>query len=503
MASNTDKRTSIAIVGGGIAGLQAAQSLLTNSQCNITLYESSDRCGGRIRVGQCAGQTVQLGAELVHGYQTPLTEAMEQYWPMMTREARDDSYLEEIFIISHADGGPSDRPTSKGKVGVYYVHGKLYAFDDPRMKPLRDALDELENKVQEDPSSSLLSIEEYLLDLWTKGDYDTEHIQELLALAVASFGNTVGCTDLSKISAQAWVHFEEWWEANEQEGDYCFVHGMHSIVERIVQELEGSDRLTIQCNCAVTQITDATDNDDHGRVRVEWQRREDGIATTTEVALFDAVIVTIPPKQWPGIIPHLPLDKHQALDRVGMELAIKVVVAFRSRMWPDNISCLVSGDHAIPEMWFRPVSETLYLAVGFLTSGAARSFRDTMLEVVESKANHVDLNRYASDERVKERATELVARELADTFGYTPENVLAGAIVSETVVHAWNEGGYMFPQVGLQLEDLRTLAAPLNRVHFAGEATHFGACMTVQAAMATGARAAGEVTESLFSQCAL
>lgn len=84
-----------------------------------------------------------------------------------------------------------------------------------------------------------------------------------------------------------------------------------------------------------------------------------------------------------------------------------------------------------------------------------------------------------------------------------PEHVLAGVIVSKTVVHAWNDGGYMFPQVGPQLTDLRALAAPLNRVHFAWEATHFGACMTVHVTMATGARAAGEVTKSLCSQCAL
>jgi len=46
---------SIAVVGGGIAGLAAAHQIANNEQCDVTLFEQADIVGGRIRSSPFAG----------------------------------------------------------------------------------------------------------------------------------------------------------------------------------------------------------------------------------------------------------------------------------------------------------------------------------------------------------------------------------------------------------------------------------------------------------------
>lgn len=54
----------VAVVGGGMAGLAAAHELAT-SGAEVIVLEGSDRLGGKLRLGSCAGLTLDLGAESV------------------------------------------------------------------------------------------------------------------------------------------------------------------------------------------------------------------------------------------------------------------------------------------------------------------------------------------------------------------------------------------------------------------------------------------------------
>jgi len=58
----------VAIIGGGIAGLEAAR-VLAEHHVDVTLLEGSDRVGGRIRTVYEAGEDlpIELGPEYVHG----------------------------------------------------------------------------------------------------------------------------------------------------------------------------------------------------------------------------------------------------------------------------------------------------------------------------------------------------------------------------------------------------------------------------------------------------
>jgi len=55
---------SVAVIGGGIAGLAAAYDLAA-AGCAVTVLESTDRVGGKLRMGEVGGIQVDLGAEAI------------------------------------------------------------------------------------------------------------------------------------------------------------------------------------------------------------------------------------------------------------------------------------------------------------------------------------------------------------------------------------------------------------------------------------------------------
>src|SRR5690242_7946414 len=64
---NTDGNASVAVVGGGAAGLMAARTLLS-AGVDVTVYEASARTGGRMftRTGLFPdNKVVELGGELI------------------------------------------------------------------------------------------------------------------------------------------------------------------------------------------------------------------------------------------------------------------------------------------------------------------------------------------------------------------------------------------------------------------------------------------------------
>ena len=66
MVSKIQETTDIVIVGGGLAGLTAAQ-IFEEQNIPYVLLEGSDKLGGRISTVQWQGGTLELGAQWVTG----------------------------------------------------------------------------------------------------------------------------------------------------------------------------------------------------------------------------------------------------------------------------------------------------------------------------------------------------------------------------------------------------------------------------------------------------
>jgi NADPH-dependent 2,4-dienoyl-CoA reductase/sulfur reductase-like enzyme len=94
--------TSVAVVGGGLAGLAAAR-WLRRAGASVTLFEAGAEVGGRVRsdvvrsdVGKC--HIVELGAELIG--------AIHPTWLALAREYH-------LGLIGRSDASTTRKPASK------------------------------------------------------------------------------------------------------------------------------------------------------------------------------------------------------------------------------------------------------------------------------------------------------------------------------------------------------------------------------------------------------
>jgi predicted NAD/FAD-dependent oxidoreductase len=506
----------VVIVGAGVAGLSCAGMLaaaaggvlVQDHDSSLWVLEADNRAGGRV--------WDRRGAELMHGTQTALTKYLG-----IDDDDDDDpsspslsSLLRPIYIVSHADGGPSSPPSAAeeesssssssrlgGRYGQWYLDGQLYrANEHPDIMELRQVLDDYgggavhnnnnnnrESSCEDDDSTSAAATVSVL-------DILPPHLHRL---AKVSFGNTAGCTDLRQISAHMLLrHFDTYWEENEEAGDY-FLDA--DLVGLLLQDLP-SPLTQLQLRHQVLSIA-LLDPDDETSPLVLDVLVSSAVATTTGGGetngttttsrhylriMADAVVVTVPPHLWPTILhPSLLSDeKRQALQYVGMERpAIKIVCRYETPRWDPMLQQIICLDEPIPEIWFDGNT-----AVGFVMS----EFAQQLLSTVAQDNNNNDTNHEAA-------MVQILTRQLAKIL-QVPVEQWVPVEYSGTI---WADGAYMFPKVGLTPAHLEALAAPAaaGRVHFAGEATHTGACCTIQAAMETGYRAARSILSSSLSTC--
>jgi protoporphyrinogen/coproporphyrinogen III oxidase len=64
-SAQAPRRPHVVVVGAGIAGLAAARVLAADGRVAVTVLEGSSRTGGKLRLGEIAGITIDLGAESV------------------------------------------------------------------------------------------------------------------------------------------------------------------------------------------------------------------------------------------------------------------------------------------------------------------------------------------------------------------------------------------------------------------------------------------------------
>ena len=100
----------VAIIGGGLAGLEAARRL-RDAGINPIVLEASGRLGGRIRQGSAApdGDTYEQGAEFFHGAEASAHALARAAGLQTTR----------VFTAAHGDGGPDTAPAPDGGYALY------------------------------------------------------------------------------------------------------------------------------------------------------------------------------------------------------------------------------------------------------------------------------------------------------------------------------------------------------------------------------------------------
>ena len=557
--SDDDETIHVVIVGSGMAGLSAAKELLVRSttihnnnnnssnannnkknKIHVTIVESNNYAGGRVHgdTTLIPGYVIDTGAEVMHGGGTLLTSYVDflssssnhdgdfydhknhqppLYNPKWKTIPKQE-LIQEFFLLSHADGGPDISKTQEGMYGMYYLNNELVMFDDEQVRPIEQILGQLEHYDDEyvylpnadDKTKDEGEDENYGTKKKIKKKYESvgqimsQHLPSSLhSLAVASYGNTAGSNDLNQINLSLICNFEQYWEENETEGDKKLSPkvGMAGVAKELWYECSLFDNFDLKLNWKVDSIVqkkknDLGDNDDQDdNDDTTLSSYTVSSANGEQITNVNYVIVTTPPPLWNRFLPNFSSSKQNAVNHLGINPAMKCILKFKSRFWPEKLQSLAMADCIIPEMWLYDVGG-YSIAVCFLTSQAVLKLEEEVATIIKAKinANHTDTSS-SNDNHDSEKGVSIVFYEQMSKVLSIPMEEIQNVHL-ETRIYRWDLG-YMFPKVGFTKNDLHELAKPMGNIGFAGEATNTNACCTVQAAMETGIREARRILECI------
>ncbi len=434
----------VAVLGAGAAGLNAAR-ILAESGCSVLILEARDRIGGRILTvdDPTLPVPIELGAEFIHG-SAPATFELLRRLGMSAVDSTGNH-------VTVRDGRTSPRDEAFGD-----VHRLMQQVESLREEDL--SVEEFLSRYQSDPS------------LETACAYARRMVE----------GFDAACPQRASVRAIA----REW--SGMGGGQFRPANGYGALVAQLARVLDGAGA-QIRLQTVVSSV--------------DWAGAEVRIATSSPEGAVQAVaplqatarraLVTFPvsvlqrPPGAPGAVRFAPpLDeKTKALQGLALGAVLKVVLRFRHAFWDEvqsrrfaNAGFLHSPQAAFPTLWTALPARAPLLTAWM---GGPRAQRLAG----------------ASRSQIVEKALESVESLFGTEAGVRDE-------LKASYVHDWQQdpfarGAYDYITVG-GCNAPEALAQPLrHRLFFAGEATSASDVGTVEAALQSGRRAAGEILESL------
>lgn len=467
----------VVIIGAGAAGLAAA-SALARQGYRIALVEARDRLGGRVYTIRPPGAElpIELGADFVHGrpdetFALAAESGVRLYEQMGRAWGADES--DDVLQPEEGDADDDDDDEDEGDIGAIFAAINNWQGEDCSLQALLDT--------------------RFAGKRWAAA-------REYISRYVEGFD----AAEVGRVSV-AWLRQTEL-ASDAVDGDRQF------------RVLDGYDRL----------LTWLGDNLPSSRADIRllsvarelrWQRGqvEARLETPAGASLGSltacAALITVPlailkrsltePDE-PGAMRFSPEPpgKREALSRLEMGHALKVVLRFRLAFWEKlnsyakqqlgvlwpgqsvhsrlmpRLSFLFADDPVVPTWW------TAHPIVAPLLTGWVAGPRAARL------AN-------TSADEVADEAVMALARIL-DMERDVLANLLVGRYIHNWSSDPFSGGGYSYVAVG-GLDAPGELAAPVaETLFFAGEATNqHGHTGTVHGALQTGYLAAAEIAEAL------
>jgi monoamine oxidase len=416
----TEYKGRVVVVGAGAAGLYAAY-LLYLQGADVIILEASDRIGGRIRtLKNFADFPIELGAEEIHG---------------------ERSLLHDIALAGGAQFVENETRD------FFYFNGSLkteeQATENTFFNAMMDLIDSLPDYAGEDITA----------ESWAMGiNNNVIHIFNAL------IGNENG-TSIDQLGMYGLLQQYQRWTAGE-ENKWLANTDMLSLFEKAFEPIIGKTVL----NEPVTSI--------------DYTGSSITILTSNATEYTaDKVIVTIPLNmiKLPSITFNPPFspERTTALNKIGMDRGMKIILKFDERVWPENTGSLF-GDGLVPEFWATGVGRgTDNIITAFVTGQNASTLSalgENMIPTILAEL----------DTLVGGASFHYVDHHIQN---WTNKPYIRGAY------------SYALPGTGNARE---VIAQPINnKVFFAGEATHNGGHhATVHGAMETGLRAVNEILEN-------
>jgi monoamine oxidase len=421
----------VVVVGGGLAGLAAAERLV-RAGASVTLLEARGRLGGRIRTERLAGHgaRIELGAEWIGNEGELHAVLAESGAHLVESEGRQ---------VRQLDGGWQDVS------GLHALAARL--------------VHQAERPGGPDRSLNLALLE-------CCGGADLEEARGHLIRYVEGFH----AADPDLLSVQ-WLAEVERTQPAEASGRRV-LEGTDLAVEALRRSLQGK--------CDVRLHTPARS--------VSWRPGAVEVATASGSSFrASAAVVTValplldPPGDEPAALRFTPRleDKRAAARLLHMGPVVKVVLAFDRPFWREttgleDVLFVHAYDRPVPTWWLPPDP-----AAPLLTGWAGGPYAARLSGLSRDAVTHHAIDSVAE-------ALALPAKEVGSR--------LETCHFHDWTADPYARGAYTYVGVG-GAEAYRTLAAPVgDALYFAGEATCGGGYnATMEGALRSGRRAAAEL----------
>lgn len=291
MAAAAPKK--VIVIGAGMAGLAAAQELVTQGH-EVLILEGRDRVGGRVWTSnQWTDMPLDLGASWIHGVKgNPLTKlaTAAKARTVLTNYESSRSY------------GPAGQPlTPKEQRQLEQWQGRLekailQAQDQDDDQSIQAAIEEALDW------SGLTGAERQLVDFLLNGSIEHEYA-----------GST-------KVLSAHWFDDGKFFGGD----DALFLDGYGVLIRHLARGL------SITLGESVTAV--------------DWAANPVKVTTTKAVYTADRVIVTLPlgvlKAGMVKFIPDLPAAKRKAIKTLGMGVLNKCYLRFPHAFWPTDVDWL-------------------------------------------------------------------------------------------------------------------------------------------------------------------
>jgi monoamine oxidase len=293
---------SVIIIGGGIAGLSAANELLRND-CIVTVLEAKKRFGGRIHTIREGRLPIELGAEFIHGKSKSLFNAIRAAG-LTTHEVPDSNQL----------------------------------FEKGKLKPIEiwETVGEIMNRIK--PRGADMSFREFI---------DRQKCDERTRKMVTAFVEGFDAARTERISAHALLKAERSADQMEGESQARVNEGYSALVEYFEKEIRSRGGTLVK-NALARRVRWK-----NGAVETVVHR-----AGAEEMFPSEAALITLPLGVWKTrevlFEPALP-KKQAAADALQFGNVVKITLVFRKQWWPQsNFGFIQAPDEAIPTWWSDP-----------------------------------------------------------------------------------------------------------------------------------------------------
>lgn len=462
---------SIAIVGGGVAGLTAAYRLQA-AGAKPVLFEASNRWGGRMYTHYdfYNGMFCELGGEFVDTNHEDLQALAEEVGVEMQTLAQEGDG-EDLYFFDGKFHTPTEMIDPETQTGAFAPIAKQIAEDAEKI------YDDDENWTEHATKLDNMSLKDYLEQFRGKTD---DWVIDLLDVGYnIEFGlETKDQSSLNMVDFIGTDMSEPFQMFGESDEVYRIKGGSSELIKALVAALDG--KIEMKQGHTLTSL-DSKDG------KIVLDLAAPGGATTES---YDAVILALPFTKLRQVEGLERLDfgeeKLQCIRELGYGQSAKVLQGTTSRAWRD-------ADSGLPS----PSNGTFYSDLGFQNLWDSSRAQPGDAGII---TNFLGVKEGVSDAK---SALDAFLAGLAEMAPKIAESVDPAAVVSWFwSVYPYTLGSYASAKVGQYTTMLEVASEPAleGRLQFAGEHTSSDFLGFMNGGVESGNRAAAALVEAMALQ---